>query len=86
MHSPCYNRPQADNTLGKKDAISMGKTRVTVTLDDNIETWIQAGAKSINKSWSEIIRICLREFHNEYPNRFTRTDKTRSMSEDAWKK
>lgn len=64
----------------------MGKTRVTVTLDEDIEVWLQAGSKSASKSLSEIIRICLREYHRTQPNRFARADKARSSSEDAWRR
>lgn len=64
----------------------MGKTRVTVTLDRDIEEWLQAGSKGAGKSLSEVIRTCLREYHDAHPNRFVRADKARSRSEDAWKR
>jgi hypothetical protein len=64
----------------------MNKTRVTVTLDFDIEEWLRAGSKSSNKSLSELIRICLREQYLTDRARFMRTDKARSASEAAWKR
>ena len=64
----------------------MMKTRVTVTLDEEISEWVQNASKDINRSQSEIIRICLREFKSSNPNRFSRSDKARSRSEDVWMK
>ena len=64
----------------------MSKTRVTVTLDPDIEDWLRAGAKAGGKSLSDVVRSCLREFHELSPNRFSRSDKARAESEDAWKR
>ena len=64
----------------------MKKTRVTITLDPDIEDWLKAGARSGSKSLSETVRLCLREYANSHPNRFLRSDKAREKSEDPWKR
>jgi len=64
----------------------MAKTRITITLEDNVQDWIYASAKATNKSQSEIVRICLREFMQNDPQHFSRFDKARTKSEDAWRK
>jgi hypothetical protein len=63
----------------------MGKHRITVTIDAEIEDWLQAGAASYGRSLSELVRICLHEFSQEHPNRFSTADKARSKSEEAWR-
>ncbi|WP_442969850.1 CopG family transcriptional regulator [Roseibium sp. Sym1] len=63
----------------------MTKTRITITLDDDIQEWVSVAAKDINRSQSEIVRICLREFKEANEYRFSRHDKARSPSENAWK-
>ncbi len=62
----------------------MTKKRVTITIDPDIEQWLLPEAKSTGKSLSHLIRICLREYHELYPNRFSTTDKARSDSEETW--
>lgn len=62
------------------------KTRVTVTLDEDIEAWLRAGAVSGSKSLSEVIRLCLREYSELKPSRFLRTDSARNASEAAWRR
>ncbi len=64
----------------------MAKTRITITLEKNLQDWIYASAKAMNKSQSEIVRICLQEFIQSDPQRFSRFDKARAKSEDAWRK
>jgi metal-responsive CopG/Arc/MetJ family transcriptional regulator len=64
----------------------MAKTRITITLDPEIEAWVTVAAKAIGKSQSEIVRICLREYFAQNPNRFSMSDKARSDSEDAWRR
>ncbi|UWQ77946.1 ribbon-helix-helix protein, CopG family [Leisingera sp. S132] len=63
----------------------MSKHRITITVDPDIDEWLQAGAKTYGRSLSELVRICLREFSQEHPNRFSTTDKARSKSEEAWR-
>lgn len=63
----------------------MTKTRITVTVDPDIEEWLRAGTKRHGRSLSELVRICLDEFKQEHPNRFLTADKARSKSEDAWR-
>jgi hypothetical protein len=63
----------------------MNKRRITVTLDADVDDWLQAGAKTYGRSLSELVRICLHEFSQEHPNRFSTADKARSASEDAWR-
>lgn len=62
----------------------MKKTRITVTLDHDIAEWIELASISINRSQSEIIRICLHEYMDENAKRFSRSNKARSKSEDTW--
>jgi len=62
----------------------MAKTRITITLDPDIEEWLKAGAMSGNKSLSEVVRLCLREYSAAHPTRFLRTDKARLKSEAPW--
>ena len=60
--------------------------RITITLDPEIEAWLGPNAISTGKSMSELVRVCLREFHHQYPNRFSMSDKAKGRSEDAWLK
>ena len=62
----------------------MTKTRVTVTLDPDVEDWLRAGASSGSKSLSDTIRICLREYAQINPTRFSRADRARTATENAW--
>lgn len=62
----------------------MPKTRVTVTLDSEIEEWVRAGAEASGNSISQIIRLCLDEYMNDNPERFSRANKARSETEGAW--
>lgn len=64
----------------------MAKNRITITLDDELNEWIYAASKTVNKSQSEIVRICLREFVAYKPLRFSRADKARSKSEQVWRR
>ena len=64
----------------------MTKIRVTVSLDEDIEEWLRVGSRVTKKSISELIRICLRDYREQQPNKFSRADKARSQSEDAWKR
>ena len=64
----------------------MTKKRVTITLDADIEEWLDAGSKAGGKSLSEVIRLCLREYAQVNPTRFLRTDKARLRTETAWKR
>ena len=62
----------------------MTKVRVTVTIDDDIDQWLRPEARSTGKSLSQLIRICLREYHDLQPNRFSMTDKARAPAEETW--
>ncbi len=62
----------------------MTKKRVTVTIDADIEKWLMPEANSTGKSLSHMIRICLREYHELYPARFSTSNNTRSSSEETW--
>ncbi|WP_306114210.1 hypothetical protein [Roseovarius sp. MMSF_3305] len=64
----------------------MKKTRVTITLDPDIEYWLRAGAKSGSKSLSEVVRQCLRDYAETNPENILRTDKAREKSEEAWRR
>lgn len=63
----------------------MKKNRITVTIDSDIEKWLRPEANSTGKSLSHLIRICLREFHDLRPNRFSTSDKARAPSEQTWR-
>jgi hypothetical protein len=60
--------------------------RVTITLEKKIEEWLLPEAASTGKSLSEVIRICLNEYREQNPNRFSMSDKARSESERPWLK
>ena len=63
----------------------MGKLRITVTIDPDIEEWLGAASKCHGRSLSEIVRLCLREFHDMQPNRFSTADKARSEVPEPWR-
>uniref|UniRef100_UPI003532572D ribbon-helix-helix protein, CopG family n=1 Tax=Pararhizobium sp. IMCC3301 TaxID=3067904 RepID=UPI003532572D len=63
----------------------MTKKRVTVTIDPDIDKWLRPEASSTGKSLSNLIRICLREYHELRPERFSTTNKARSEAEDTFK-
>lgn len=48
----------------------MTKARITITLEDHTRDWLKRSSEEKGKSQSEIIRICLREFISQNPNRF----------------
>ncbi len=64
----------------------MSKTRVTISLDPDIEDWLRASSEATGKSLSQIVRLSLKEFSVLQPERFSRSDKARSVSESAWRK
>ena len=63
----------------------MNKRRVTVTIDPDIEDWLDAGVKCYGRSLSEVIRICLREFHDAEPDRFSRRNRAREETPEPWR-
>lgn len=63
----------------------MGKRRITVTIDPEIENWLDAGAMCYGRSVSEIIRICLKEFHELKPRRFSTADKAWGETPESWR-
>ena len=63
----------------------MGKLRITVTIDHDIEDWLVSASNCYGRSMSEIIRICLREFRDRQPNRFSTADKARSENPEPWR-
>jgi len=66
--------------------IEMEKSRITITLDGDVRTWVHAQSKSTGKSQSEIVRMCLREFIAIYPAGFPLHDKPRPKSEHGFKR
>lgn len=56
----------------------MSTKRVTVTLDAEVETWLTADPHS-RYSLSEMIRICLREYMAEKPQRFVSPETLRAQ-------
>ncbi|KAE9628858.1 ribbon-helix-helix protein, CopG family [Parasedimentitalea maritima] len=64
----------------------MKKTRVTVSLDPSIEEWLRAASERTGKSVSHVIRLSLEEYAALKPDRFSRSDKARKVSENAWLK
>ncbi|MGR3599161.1 MAG: ribbon-helix-helix protein, CopG family [Heliomarina sp.] len=63
----------------------MSKHRITITVDPDIDEWLQASAKIYGRSLSELVRICLREFSQEHPTRFATRDKARTETPEAWR-
>ena len=63
----------------------MSKLRITVTVDPEIEDWLRGSAKVYGRSLSELIRICLVEFHESNPHRFSTFDKTRTERPERWR-
>lgn len=63
----------------------MTKHRITITVDPDIDEWLQRGANTYGRSLSELVRICLREFSQEHPNRFSTADKARTEKPEAWR-
>lgn len=62
----------------------MSKRRITITVDADIDEWLETGSRTYGRSMSELVRISLREFRQAQPHRFSTADKARSKSEDAW--
>ena len=63
----------------------MSKRRITITVDPDIDDWLQVGANTYGRSMSELVRICLREFSEEHPNRFLTKDKARTKTPESWR-
>ena len=63
----------------------MTKHRITITVDPDIDQWLQRGSNAYGRSLSELVRICLREFIHEDPNRFSTVDKARTETPEAWR-
>jgi len=63
----------------------MSKHRITITVDPDIDEWLQTGAETYGRSLSELVRICLREFKQEHPTRFCTTNKARTEKPEAWR-
>jgi hypothetical protein len=62
----------------------MKKSRITVTMDAEIEKWLRPEASFTGKSISHLIRICLQEYYELQPDRFSRKDKARTTSEKTF--
>lgn len=63
----------------------MTKKRVTVTIDPDIDEWLRPEASSTGKSLSNLIRICLREYHELQPERFSTTNRARKEAEETFR-
>ncbi len=62
----------------------MKKSRITITIDSEIENWLRPEANFSGKSLSHMVRLCLREYYLLKPERFSRKNKARSESENAF--
>lgn len=62
----------------------MKKSRITITMDAEIEKWLRPEATFTGKSLSHLIRLCLQEYYELKPDRFSRRDKARNSSEKAY--
>jgi len=51
----------------------MSKRRISIALDSELENWLSNAAKTTGKSLSKTIHLCLVEFKNQNPDKFSRT-------------
>lgn len=60
--------------------------RITITLDQGIEKWLRPEAEASKRSMSELVRVCLREYSDTDPFRYSAKQQAGSDIERAWKK
>jgi hypothetical protein len=62
----------------------MKKSRITITIDPEIDNWLRPEASFTGKSLSHMVRLCLIEYYQLKPERFSRNNKARTESENAF--